>query len=161
MQPPFMFILDSIYKDENSLSIVRNIVLLTVLSEANAQKLVQIMFAAMTKDVNLSWFDPTTDIYLLVLIERVNESHLLNSSKVCAGMAAVPTSLPFIMRSIPKKRMHQIMKWYDDCFCWWCGLATSVKLLLHSTNKALLFDFDDNEIVMIFLILLPFTQDLR
>ncbi|KAL7477031.1 hypothetical protein ACHAW6_002849 [Cyclotella cf. meneghiniana] len=122
MQPPLMFTFDSIYKDENLSSTVRNIVASTMIPEANARKLVQNTFAAMTKDGILNLFDPVTDVYLFVSIERVIEPYLRNSSKVGAGMAAVPTAPPCFIRCIPKKRMRQIMNWYRNCFDRRCRL---------------------------------------
>jgi len=116
MPPPLMFTFDSIYKDEYLSSIVRNIVASTMIPEANARKLVQNTFAAMTKDGILSLFDPITDVYLFVSIERVIMPYLRNSSKVGAGMVAVPAAPPFFIRCIPKKRMRQIMNWYGNCF---------------------------------------------
>eukprot|EP00804_Cyclotella_cryptica_P021865 CCRYP_000830-RA/>CCRYP_000830-RA protein AED:0.23 eAED:0.23 QI:0/-1/0/1/-1/1/1/0/253 len=115
IHPPLIFTFDSIYKDEYLSSIVRNIVASTIIPEANARKLVQNTFAAMTKDGIFSLFDPVSDLYLFVSLDRVILPYLQNSLKSGGGMVAVPTAPPFFIRSIPKKRMSRITKWYDSC----------------------------------------------
>jgi hypothetical protein len=103
--PPLVVAFQSISNNLHLSSIVRDTVALTKVPDANARKLVQNTFAALTKDGILSLFDEKMDLYLLVSIERVVKPYLCNLDR---RVVAAP---PFFIRSVPKTRMKQVTGW--------------------------------------------------
>lgn len=111
MPPPLLFTFESIYKDEDISSIASKIVASTSIPEANYQRLVRKTFAALTNDGILSLYNHDEDLYLLVSRTRVIEPFLRKSGFGYGGFG-VPQ--PFFIRSVPKKRISQIMNWIED-----------------------------------------------
>ena len=111
LPPPLLFTFESIYRDEEIINIATSIVSSTTAPEANAQRLIRKTFAALTNDGILSLYDHEQDLYLLVSRSRIIEP-FLRSSGLGFGGFGVPQ--PFFIRSVPKKRISEIMNWIEE-----------------------------------------------
>jgi len=79
LPPPLLFTFESIYRDEEIMSVATSIVSSTSAPEANAQRLIRKTFAALTNDGILSLYDHEQDLYLLVTRSRIIEPFLRSS----------------------------------------------------------------------------------
>jgi len=115
MPPPLLFTFESIYKDEELALIAMETVASTSAPETNVQRLVRRTFAAMTKDGILSLYDAKADLYLFVSRNRVTEPFLRRTKGLEDGGFGLGPIIPqpFFIRSVPGKRISEIMNWID------------------------------------------------